>query len=686
MRTDPAGKPRGGAGETLCDGASQPRGGAGETLCDGASQPRGGAGETLCDGASQPRGFDAYAFKPHPLVPLPPAEELARDMADPGRQAAALAFLTSRAKLLRLDEADPLWHKLRLPSSRDLDKLLCQYQMVYESGGNRAGKTEDGVPRFLRSCFKYGKAKRWAMQDNALSSIANLQQLFWKYLPESVKVLNGARTRKQRQQYRVHYSPDGGFDGLLILPNGCEIYFLNYTQQPSDFLGWELGKDVERALDPEVPDIGALLDENCPLTWLENIQLRCSTRGAKIHWMYSPQEGITPAIRDLKSNARTVATRPAELLRETVNVPGLPRGEMPYIQVDEKKKLAIFYRFTEVNPFSGYDRTGGVRDLCLGKANKDYTMRHAYGYCEAVRGRAFPLFGEWNVVRAGEVPAAGTNYSVTDPHGAKNWFTIWARACPGRPGDLYIYREWPDYEQFGDWAVTSANPRKLNGDRGPAVPTIGLGPAQYKNLFLRLERIHVPKQQETSPHPGPLPQGGEGEDAGLDARLKTVADPHHRWRIKEAIKHEEDLEKLTESIFERLIDPRAARNQNATERGGIDLLTKLAQENRNEKTGVVEAAPMYFTPAPGLDLREGLSQINELLYFDQTQERVSIINAPRLYVSEKCRNTIWALQNYCLPTDEQTTDDACEEPIDCLRYLVTRGARYIEAGGRVKTY
>ena len=626
--------------------------------------------------------FDAYAFKPHPLVPLPGPEELAADMADPAKRETALKFLTGRAKLLRLDETDPLWHRLRLAESRDLDRLLCQYQMVYESGGKRAGKTEDGVPRFLRSCFTYGKAKRWAMQDNALSSVANLQQLFWKYLPESVKKLNGVRNKKQRQQYRVHYSPDGGFDGLLILPNGCEIYFLNYTQQPSDFLGWELGKAVDFPLDPNVPDIGALLDENCPLTWLENIQLRCSTRGAKIHWMYSPQDGITPAIRDLKANAKTVQTKPAELLPTTVNVPGLARGEMPYIQTDEKKRLAIFYRFTEFNPFSGYDRPGGVKELCLGKANKDYTMRHAYGYCEGVRGRACPKFSpEVNVIEPAAVPALGTNYMVTDPHGARNWFTFWARACPGRPGDVYIYREWPNYELHGDWAVTSANPKKLNGDRGPAQPTIGYGPAQYKNLFLQLERIIVPATIKVQAEI--IRDNGLTEEAWLEL-LKPVSDAYARRVIRRAAEAGEDLDQLTELIFERLIDPRAARNQNATERGGIDLLTKLAQPSRKDVDGA-DAPPMYFTAAPGLDLREGISQLNELLYWDETQERVSVINSPRLFVSSACRNVIWALNNYCLPTDQATTDDACEEPMDCLRYLVTRGVRYIEPGGRIKT-
>ncbi len=611
-------------------------------------------------------------FVAHPLLPLPKAEEMARDLADPTRREELVKYLNGRAELLRAAAEDPLNHRLRLPDSKRVDELLCEsgVQLLYESGGKRAGKTEDGVPRFLKCCLAYGKAKRWAMQDNALSSVANLQQKFWEYLPRHIQALNNKRSAR----YRVHYSPQNGFDGLLILPNGCEIYFLNYTQNPSDFLGWELGKGSDVPLRAGIADIGALLDENCPLSWLENIQLRCSTRGAKIHWMYSPQDGITPAIKQLKANARTVESGPAELLSGRVNIPGLPKGHMPVVQRDERKRLAIFYRFTQHNPFSGYDNPGGVKELCLGKADTAYTMAHAYGYCEAVRGRACPLFGEWNVVS--EVPAEGTNWMVTDPAGARNWFTLWARVPPGKPMELYIYREWPDYESYGDWAVTSNSRTRLNGERGPAQPTVGYGPAQYKNLFLRVERIAVPEGLTRT------------DLTDRTDRMEGVKDLHHRMLIERAIEDGEDLEtaELREEIFERLIDPRAARNQSAADEKGIDLLSKLEQANRDERTGELVAAPMYFTPAPGLDIRDGISQINELLYFNQQEERVSIINAPRLFVHESCRNLIWALSNYSLPDDkERASDDACEDPVDCLRYLVTRGVRYVLPGGKVQT-
>lgn len=629
-------------------------------------------------------GSGHAVFEPHPLLPLPTPEQMQAEASTPEGQARLLEFLTKRRRALDLAKSDPLNHRLRLTMSDVVDELLKRYQIVYEAGGKRAGKTVDGIPRFLKSCFKYGKAKRWCMQDNAKSSIANLQQLVWENLPQSVRDLNMKGARDPNVKYRVHYKPDTGFDGLLILPNECEIHFLNYTMNPSDYLGWKLGKAPEVPLDPDVPDIGALLDENCPLAWLENIVMRCSDLGAKIHWMYSPQDGITPAIKAVTRGAKTTQAAPAELLSERVNIPGLPKGHMPVVREGRygSVEVGIFHRFTIWNPYSRYDAKGGMRELCQGR-DKDYIMRNAYGYCEDVRGRAFPKFGEWNIVAPDAIPAEGTNYMVTDPAGARNWFTIWARATKG--GELWIYREWPDWQNFGDWAVVSQNARKINGDRGPAQPTIGYGPAQYKNMFLDLERIRVPSALR-----GEMADGS-WEMGKLDAALQSVVDPHHRARIKRALKprswpdEPEDLDNLREEMQERLIDPRAGRNQNASEGAFQDLITKLGSKNLDERSGKLVAEPMYFEPAPGLDLRDGVSAINELLFFDDKQELVTLVNAPRLFISSACRNLIWAMNTYALPTDSETTDDACEDPVDCLRYLVTRGANFIVPGGKVKT-
>jgi len=660
------------------------------------SRPTGDGGTAALQGtASETPGSTLQltdpeaAFRQHPLLPLPAMDEVMRDLENPETRKHTMRALIQRAKLIRAAERDPLHHGLRLPQSRRLDALLCEYQVVYESGGKRAGKTHDGVRRFLECCLAYGPATRWAMQGNATSSVENLQGLMWEYLPAEIKALNMKDARNAKATYRVHYKPDTGFDGLLILPNGCKIYFLNYTQDPLNFQGWKLGKRAETELIPGIPDIGALLDEDCPMSWFENIQLRCSDLNSKIHWMYSPMEGITPTIKELKSNAKTVESAPAELLAERTNVPGLPKGHMPLLQVDEKKSLAIFYRFTEGNPYSNYAKPGGIRSLCLGRNDPDYTMRNAYGFCEAVRGRVFPLFGEWNIIPEEELPAEGTNYLVTDPAGARNWFTLWARVAPGNPSEVYIYREWPMEQELGEWAKTSNNPLRLNGDRGRAQPTIGNGPEEYVKLFLKRERVLVPRISKVS---------GATPETTRETRVIPEKDPYRRRLIEklweEYAESPEDLpETIQEEIYERLIDPRAAGRRTEVQRAEDTLHTKLnailiKAVQGSDLAGGVQSRPttgLSFELAPGLDIADGLSRINEYLYFNRDQDRVRLLNAPRLFVSKQCRNLIWAMNNYSLPNDTESSDDACEDPIDCLRYLVTRGLRYIMPGGKVKT-
>jgi hypothetical protein len=309
-------------------------------------------------------------------------------------------------------------------------------------------------------------------------------------------------------------------------------------------------------------------------------------------------------------------------------------------------------------------------------------MVHAYGYCEMVKGRAFPLFGEGNVIPERELPAEGTNYMVTDPGGARNWFTLYARVAPGNPMEIYIYREWPDHTSLGEWALTSKNPKRLNGERGPAQPTIGYGPAQYKKLFLGLERIVVPGGLAAAE------MRHTKSDAEIEAILATVSDPYHRARIRQALGEEDDLMDLREVIYERLVDPRAGTQRNATEKSSMTVLDKLRLKSGAETTNEREEAPAMpeFCPAPGLEIRQGLNSINELLYFDRNQDRVRLLNAPRLFVSETCRNFIWAMNNYSLPDDtDGGPDDACEDPIDDLRYLITRGLRHVVPGAQVKT-
>jgi hypothetical protein len=82
---------------------------------------------------------------------------------------------------------------------------------------------------------------------------------------------------------------------------------------------------------------------------------------------------------------------------------------------------------------------------------------------------------------------------------------------------------------------------------------------------------------------------------------------------------------------------------------------------------------MYFIPAPGGIIEEGIGLINDLLDYN-TEEPVSVLNCPKLYVADCCPNLIWALQNY---TGKDGEKGACKDAIDTLRYLVKYGLRYL---------
>jgi hypothetical protein len=76
--------------------------------------------------------------------------------------------------------------------------------------------------------------------------------------------------------------------------------------------------------------------------------------------------------------------------------------------------------------------------------------------------------------------------------------------------------------------------------------------------------------------------------------------------------------------------------------------------------------PLFFEPAAGLRLEEGIAIINDALSYD-TSQPLSAVNQPRLYVSESCQNLIYSLREW---TGADGEKGASKDPIDCLRYLV----------------
>lgn len=561
---------------------------------------------------------------PHPFLPWFTESEIVGALRQPDGPAKVAALFKEREEriVMASEDGDPLRCGFELRNWPDADRLVREHKLIYVAGGKRASKSEWAAKRVVQAALAHPRGIIWCMQDNVRTSISTQQKLIWKFLPPELKRLNGKEDR--RKVFKISYTPANGFaNGIIVLPTRTEIHFLTYNQDVKEFQGWEIGANVSLepdVLSPEsgkshgaVPNIGAWADENLTLPWLETLDFRSTTRSAKILWTFSTTEGITTTIKEVLGTPETVESRFAELLPDRVNIPGLPVGHMPYIQHCTRPKTAAIYFFTEFNVFG--ENYPGVKSLCQGRPSH-YIEENAYGYARDVMNKAFPLFGEWNIVDPKNIPAAGTNYMFTDPAGARNWATLWVRATPG--GKLWIYRDWPDAQTYGEWAVPADDPTQPDGKPGSAQRSLGLGVDQLKELWISLESKVL------------SPVSGASDTRLNDSRRET--------------------------IFQRFIDPRAGRNPHADSHGGTCLVDQFA-DGKN---------PMILTPASGVDVERGLSVVNDLLWWDNTKPLDMVTNSPRLFVSRECKQIIWMMTNYTGRGGEKA---GAKDFADLVRYM-----------------
>jgi hypothetical protein len=130
------------------------------------------------------------------------------------------------------------------------------------------------------------------------------------------------------------------------------------------------------------------------------------------------------------------------------------------------------------------------------------------------------------------------------------------------------------------------------------------------------------------------------------------------------LRYKEEIERLEgeEKIFERLMDSRFANSSTV----GKELVTTLLEE--------CAEVGMHFSPAPGEHIDEGVDLVNDMLDWDEGKP-VDAGNEPRLFVSEQCTNTIWALKEW---TGADGRHGACKDPVDCLRYAVLARLEFLE--------
>ena len=311
--------------------------------------------------------------------------------------------------------------------------------------------------------------------QNADTSIKVQQSAIWEMMPKEFK-----RKTKSVDGY-INYSMQNGFTASsFIFPDTrTRVDFKTYTQYSNNqtiLEGFEFGFKK-----PEGLNIGAWLDEYLGDAALVNtLRFRLATRDSKMLIGFTPIDGYTPFISEYLKNAETLKTKPAALLNNKA---------VPIEQYSPSRDASVIYLHSDENPFGGYERI--AKDL-VGRPDSEILVR-AYGVPVKSANALLPYFNtEVNVLTAEpnkygmQFPDISdkskfTCYQVVDPAGARNYTCIWAGV--NEHGEVYIRKEWPDRDTFGEWAIFGDPKWRY----GPASKKVGLNVEGYCELFKEIE-------------------------------------------------------------------------------------------------------------------------------------------------------------------------------------------------------
>lgn len=412
-------------------------------------------------------------FTKHPMVKPPTDEEI--------------AFLAEHEPKLLEDlhrahegriqsaEEDPVRHGFELDGWDRVRQGLWEHNECLVLGGNRSGKTTGCAKMVMEAVMQNNNGHIVCFSQNADTSVKVQQSAIWEMMPKEFK-----KKTKSTEGY-INFSMQNGFTGSsFIFPDTkTRVDFKTYTQFSNNqtiLEGFEFG--FKR---PDQINIGAWLDEYLGDASLVNtLRFRLATRNSKLLIGFTPIDGYTPFIAEYLQGAETLQTRKAELLNSK---------SLPVKQYSPKRDASIVYLHSDENPFGGYSRI--AKDL-KGRPHEEILVR-AYGVPVKSMTSMLPLFNtEVNVLGEKEnkygmkfPDISDTNeytiYQVVDPAGARNYVSIWAGV--NKNGDVYIRREWPDRDTFGEWALFGDPKWKY----GPASKKLGYNVKGYIELFEDIE-------------------------------------------------------------------------------------------------------------------------------------------------------------------------------------------------------
>jgi len=624
----------------------------------------------------------------HPCLPNLSEAELLWLAREPDGPETYAKFVDERERLLALAKDDPLYHGFELDCWKIADEQLADpdLDLQVNFGWNRGGgKTRRALRLLCEAAREYpadGDAGYLVLGETE-SSLWNVQMpVVWLYLKKFIKQLNG----KQTGPYRVTHKPGTGFtEGLVIIPSGpirnekgeitgyrgwSNIWFDTYKGDPGKYEGREFGGrlrmigrtasgkgilDLAKRPDgSSIENVAVVADEGLKLGWLRMIKRRVQFRQGKMIWAYTPIKGITPAIKEVVGTLKVESSAPADAHVKFRNfiadVPDCPSGHMPVTGVCSMARTKAVYFHIHPQAFNDYFRI--VVNDCQGREQR-YIERMAFGYSKDTVERKFGTFGPWNIIEPDRLPAVGTDYLIVDPHDARPYFFIYVRVAPGlepEKPDYYVWADWPDTATYGEWAVATEREtsdvtrRGWDGDRGPAQTNLSLGYAGYKAVWRNIERVRPDGAVERDP-----------TRRALQLRAAQAGRP------------------LWMEIFERIIDSRAGPRAQLEEHGQTCSVEKFMEEHVDPQTGD-KLGPIDFVMADGS--RHDWTLIQDLLEVKR-DEQGRIEKAPRLFVTENCRQVIWALENF---TGLSGEEGACKDPIDCLEYMARGNLIHVPPG------
>lgn len=358
---------------------------------------------------------------------------------------------------------------------------------------------------------------------------------------------------------------------------------------------------------------GCWCDELVPMNFLETLRYRLITRKGWLLLTFTPIEGYSAVVKEYLSGARTEEEREAELLP----VYGEDESGTQVVKGYECQPVVQepVKRKGRVLYFWTEDNPFSGYDALreeLKGAKREEILCRAYGVPVKAIGNRFPKFSEKvHVVPEARVPSKGTDYHFVDPCGGRNWFMLWVRFDAA--GRAFVFDEWPNQLRY--------------------IPGVGY-PGRWA-------------EPDGKKHDG---KPGDAQRSFGYGLLEYQAEI-------EAVERERGAD-----VFERYMDSRYGNAQTVAREAATTLIEECAEIGLN------------FLAAPGDAVNEGVDMINDWLSYDMNRP-IDGTNAPKLYVSERCKNLIYGLHEW---TGQDGKTGACKDPIDVLRYCVLSGASNVD--------